>query len=148
MVARRKATVAAEITGKVVEVLVDEGNVVQAGGLLARLDSTLAESDLNLAKSRASRERGRRRRDRRRPARRRAHPRAHPGAAQKNFATEADLTKAEARVAVLRAQQAQAQAQVQTARLDAKRAREVLASITSARRSPASSSSAAPSPAR
>ena len=31
VVARRKATVAAEITGKVVEVLVDEGMVVEAG---------------------------------------------------------------------------------------------------------------------
>jgi HlyD family secretion protein len=53
VVARRKSTVAAEITGKVVEVLVDEGNVVQQGDLLARLDSTLTESDLSLAKSRA-----------------------------------------------------------------------------------------------
>ena len=54
VVARRKATVASEITGKVVEVLIDEGNG-GAGGpdLLARLDSMLAESDLSLAKSRA-----------------------------------------------------------------------------------------------
>src|ERR1700757_2395596 len=54
VVARRKATVAAEITGKVVEVRVDEGNVVRGGDLLARLDSTLAESDLALARSRAA----------------------------------------------------------------------------------------------
>ena len=53
VVARRKATVAAEITGKVVELFVDEGMVVQAGQVVARLDSVLAETDLNLAQSQA-----------------------------------------------------------------------------------------------
>ena len=127
VVARRKATVASEITGKVVEVLVDEGNVVQAGDLLARLDSTLTESDLNLAKSRAVASEAAANAiaaDLRDAERILARTQALQ---QKNFATEADLTKADARVAVLRAQQAQAQAQVQTARLDAKRASEVLA---------------------
>jgi HlyD family secretion protein len=127
VVARRKATVASEITGKVVEVLVDEGNVVQAGDLLARLDSTLTESDFNLAKSRAVASEAAANAiaaDLRDAERILARTQALQ---QKNFATEADLTKADARVAVLRAQQAQAQAQVQTARLDAKRASEVLA---------------------
>jgi RND family efflux transporter MFP subunit len=127
VVARRKATVASEITGKVVEVLIDEGNVVQAGDQLARLDSTLTESDLNLAKSRAVASEAAANAiaaDLRDAERILARIQALQ---QKNFATEADLTKADARVAVLRAQQAQAQAQVQTARLDAKRASEVLA---------------------
>jgi RND family efflux transporter MFP subunit len=108
-------------------VLVDEGNVVQAGDLLARLDSTLTESDLNLAKSRAVASEAAANAiaaDLRDAERILARIQALQ---QKNFATEADLTKADARVAVLRAQQAQAQAQVQTARLDAKRASEVLA---------------------
>jgi HlyD family secretion protein len=127
VVARRKATVASEITGKVVEVLIDEGNVVQAGDLLARLDSTLTESDLNLAKSRAVASEA---------AASAIAADLHDAErilarikalAQKNFATEADLTKADARVDILRAQLAQAQAQLQTARLDAKRAGEVLA---------------------
>src|SRR5262249_23659220 len=52
VVARRKATVAAEITGKVVAVLVEEGNLVKEGQVVARLDSILAEQDLALAKSR------------------------------------------------------------------------------------------------
>ena len=127
VVARRKATVAAEITGKVVEVLVDEGNVVQQGDLLARLDSTLTESDLSLAKSRAIASEAAATAiaaDLHDAERILARTQA---LAQKNFATEADLTKADARVAVLRAQLAQAQALVQTARLDAKRAGEVLA---------------------
>src|SRR5215813_11355477 len=54
VVARRKATIAAEITGKVTEVLIEEGMVVQAGQVVARLDSVLAEKDLALAQSRAA----------------------------------------------------------------------------------------------
>src|SRR3984893_3646052 len=53
VVARRKSTIAAEITGKVVEVFTDEGNVVEAGQIVARLDSVLAEKDLALSQSRA-----------------------------------------------------------------------------------------------
>jgi HlyD family secretion protein len=126
VVARRKATIASQITGKVVDLRVDEGNVVEAGQILAQLDSALAETDLALAQSRA------------------LASEAAVGAiaadlrdaerifnrtqslSQKNFASEADLTKAEARVGVLRAQLNQAQAQLETARLDAKRAAEVL----------------------
>ena len=126
VVARRKATIASEITGKVVELRVDEGNVVEAGQILAQLDSSIAETDLALAQSRA------------------LASQAAAGAiaadlrdaerifnrtqtlSQKNFASEADLTKAEARVGVLRAQLTQSQAQLETARLDAQRAAKVL----------------------
>ena len=126
VVARRKATIASEITGKVVELRVDEGNVVEAGQILAQLDSSIAETDLALAQSRA------------------LASQAAVGAiaadlrdaqrifdrtqtlSQKNFASEADLTKAEARVGVLRAQLNQSQAQLETARLDARRAAKVL----------------------
>jgi multidrug efflux pump subunit AcrA (membrane-fusion protein) len=52
VVARRKATVAAEITGKVVEVFIDEGMTVTDGQVVARLDSVLAERDYELARSR------------------------------------------------------------------------------------------------
>jgi multidrug resistance efflux pump len=45
---------------------------------------------------------------------------------QKNFATEADLTKAQARVGVLSAQLRQAQSQFETARIDAKRSASML----------------------
>src|SRR4030095_1703311 len=53
VVARRKATVAAEIMGKIVETLVEEGMVIEAGQVIARLDSVLAVKDLALARSRA-----------------------------------------------------------------------------------------------
>ena len=126
VVARRKATIAAEITGKVTEVLIEEGMVVQAGQVVARLDSVLAEKDLALAQSRAAsaeaaiamitadledakRILGR-----------------VKSLSQKSFASEADLTKAEARVGVLSAQLRQSQSQLETARLDAQRTAAVL----------------------
>src|SRR3954470_6443206 len=51
VVARRKATVAAEITGKVVEVFIDEGMTVAKGDIVARLDDVLVQKDLELARS-------------------------------------------------------------------------------------------------
>jgi HlyD family secretion protein len=126
VVARRKATVAAEITGKVVEIFIDEGMTVTDGQIVARLDSVLAEKDYELAQSRAE-----------------AADAAIAAItadlqdatrimsrvqtlSQKNFATEADLTKAQARVGVLAAQLRQAQSQFETAKIDAKRSASVL----------------------
>ncbi len=55
--ARRQATVSSKITGKVIEVLVEEGRAVRKGQVLARLDPTtaekyaaLAEAELNAAR--------------------------------------------------------------------------------------------------
>ena len=126
VVARRKATVAAEITGKVVEVFIDEGMTVTEGQVVAQLDSVLAEKDFELARSRAES--------------------ADAAIAaitadledatrimsriqtlsQKNFATEADLTKAQARVGVLSAQLRQAKSQFATASIDARRSASML----------------------
>ncbi len=53
VVARRRATVSAELTGRLIEVFVEEGARVEAGQVLARLDSRLAELDLDLARARA-----------------------------------------------------------------------------------------------
>jgi HlyD family secretion protein len=47
--ARRHATVSAELTGRIEEVLIEEGMTVTAGQVLARLDSTLAKFDLGVA---------------------------------------------------------------------------------------------------
>jgi RND family efflux transporter MFP subunit len=126
VVARRKATVAAEITGKVVETRVEEGMVVEAGQIIARLDSVLAEKDLALAQSRAKA----------------AEAAVSATAAdlaeaervlervktlsQRNFASEAERTRAESRVAMLTAQVSQHQAQLTTARLDAQRSAAML----------------------
>jgi RND family efflux transporter MFP subunit len=49
--ARRQATVSAKITGKVVEVLIEEGMRVSEGAVLARLDDTEAQAQLGLARA-------------------------------------------------------------------------------------------------
>lgn len=49
--ARRVATVSAEIVGKMQDILVEEGSVVEAGQVLAHLDSTLAALDRDVAAS-------------------------------------------------------------------------------------------------
>jgi RND family efflux transporter MFP subunit len=46
--ARRQATVSAKITGKVTEVLIEEGQHVAEGAVLARLDATEARAQLSL----------------------------------------------------------------------------------------------------
>ena len=126
VVARRKATVAAEITGKVVGVFIDEGMMVTEGQVVARLDSVLAEKDYELARSRvesaeaaiaaitADLEDATRIMTRTQTL------------SQKNFATEADLTKTQARVGVLNAQLRQAKSQFETASIDARRSASVL----------------------
>jgi HlyD family secretion protein len=49
--ARRQATVSSKVTGKVVEVLVEEGMKVQTGQVLARIDSANAQASLRLAEA-------------------------------------------------------------------------------------------------
>jgi RND family efflux transporter MFP subunit len=59
VIARRAATVSSKITGKVAEVLIEEGQHVEAGQVLARLDdsnarATLAQAEAQVATSRAN----------------------------------------------------------------------------------------------
>ena len=49
--ARRAATVSSKVTGKVVEVLIEEGMKVQEGQILARLDDTNVKASLRLAQA-------------------------------------------------------------------------------------------------
>ena len=51
VVARRQATVSSKATGKVVEVLIEEGVRVEVGQLLARLDDSIPRAQLALADS-------------------------------------------------------------------------------------------------
>ncbi|HVR30720.1 MAG TPA: efflux RND transporter periplasmic adaptor subunit [Thermoanaerobaculia bacterium] len=51
VVARRKATVSSKVTGKVVEILIEEGTVVEEGQVLARLDSSLQTRQVALAQA-------------------------------------------------------------------------------------------------
>jgi RND family efflux transporter MFP subunit len=52
--ARRRATVSSKITGKIVEVLVEEGMVIEEGQLLARLDNATAIRQLALTEAQLS----------------------------------------------------------------------------------------------
>src|SRR5687767_1238483 len=52
--ARRRATVSSQITGKVVEVNVEEGMAVKQGQVLARLDDQTARAALALAEAQAA----------------------------------------------------------------------------------------------
>ena len=52
VVARRKATVSAKITGKLTGVFVEEGDQVQAGQFIALLDDSAVQAELALAESR------------------------------------------------------------------------------------------------
>jgi len=52
VVARRSATVSVDITGRLTDVLFEEGAVVEKGQILARLDANLARYDLQLARGR------------------------------------------------------------------------------------------------
>ncbi len=54
VVARRQATVSSKATGKVVEVLIEEGVVVEEGQLLARLDDSIPRAQYQLAESQLS----------------------------------------------------------------------------------------------
>ena len=49
--ARRAATVSSKVTGKVTEVLVEEGMKVEGGQVLARLDATNVEANLHMAEA-------------------------------------------------------------------------------------------------
>src|SRR6478609_973658 len=51
--ARRRATVSSKITGKVVQVNVEEGMIVTQGQVLARLDDSTAKASLALAAAQA-----------------------------------------------------------------------------------------------
>jgi RND family efflux transporter MFP subunit len=53
VVARRTATVASKVTGRVVEVLTEEGRSVASGEVLARLDATTATRSFEVAQSQA-----------------------------------------------------------------------------------------------
>ncbi|MEQ1440040.1 efflux RND transporter periplasmic adaptor subunit [Fontimonas sp. SYSU GA230001] len=51
VIARRQATVSSKVTGKVVAVMVEEGQAVRAGDVLARIDDSNARTQLALARS-------------------------------------------------------------------------------------------------
>lgn len=121
VVARRKATVAAEIAGKVLELPIEEGMRVEQGQVLAKLDATLANADLATTRSRArsaeaavaSTEA-----DLRDAEKTRDRTRTLRG---QGFASEADMIRADARADSLRGALNRAKADLETARRSVER---------------------------
>ncbi|MBB6251172.1 efflux RND transporter periplasmic adaptor subunit [Nitrospirillum iridis] len=117
VVARRVATVSADITGRVQEVMVQEGMLVQKGQVLATLDDVLARNDLDLARARqASAEAAvvANQADLVDAEKTLERTRALTG---NHFSSEADLIKADSRAASLRAQLVKSKADVNAARV-------------------------------
>ncbi len=94
--ARRRATVSSKVTGKVVEVLVEEGMQVHEGQVLARLDASTIRSQLALAEARLG--------------------------AARSAVTESDVRRAEARLTLNRTRELADQGVVTRADLDAAQA--------------------------
>lgn len=97
VIAKRQATVAAEVTGRVLAIFVEEGQEVREGQVLAVLEGTLANADLRSAQARegaAEAELG---------EARRVLDRAQ-ALANEGFVSNANLTAAQARLAVATAE--------------------------------------------
>ncbi len=124
--ARRLATVSAEITGRMSEVLIEEGMTVEAGQVLARLDSSLATTELAIAEGNLRSARG--------ALAAAAADRAEAqralvrvqGVNEKKFASTADLTRSEAAAASAEARYAQAQGGLASAQATFERSKTLL----------------------
>lgn len=130
VVARRQSLVSAEVTATVSALLVDAGTAVETGDVIARLDGSLAEADLRIARSRvdvAQRtiEVVQAERDEAEKALNRAQL-----LVENNAVSEANVDSARARFDGLTAQYHQAQAQHQVAVEEAERAATFLAKHT------------------
>lgn len=127
VIARRQATVSAEITGSVVAVLVEEGTRVKQGQLVARLDSRLAELDLEvLQSSRLAAEAAGRAAAARSVEAQRVLERLRALQAR-GFVGEAQVTTAETEATSARELKAQADVQADTVRAQLQRQRALLA---------------------
>ena len=123
--ARRRATISSKITGKVVEVNVEEGQAVTQGQVLARLDDSTAKAALELAMAQADSARKAVNENEVRLAQARLTFRRVSDLRKGGIATEADVDQAktevdsiDARIAALRGQVAVADRQVELQRTD------------------------------
>jgi RND family efflux transporter MFP subunit len=125
--ARRRATVSSKVTGKVIQVNVDEGMAVRAGQVLARLDDSQARAALGLALSQVEAAKGAVREHEVRLAEARRTLKRREQLMADGLVTRAELEQAEAEVESLQARiaatrdqvrVAESQATVQRAELD------------------------------
>ena len=121
VVARRRATVVAEVTGRLMDIRVEEGQRVAQGQVLAVLDAGMADSELASAQARVASADASTRAAAADLAEGRDTARRSDTLAQTGFLSKTSLVKDRARVANLEAQLGRAEAEAQAARADAAR---------------------------
>ncbi len=112
VVARRRATVSSKITGRVVEVMVEEGKAVRKGQVLARLDSATADRALALAEAELDATRGAVKENRVRLDMARLTAQRYRSLRADGIANQADLDNAETEVHAYEARLALSEEQV------------------------------------
>jgi HlyD family secretion protein len=113
--ARREATVSSKITGKVLEVLVEEGMKVEAGQVLARLDASNVEKSLQLSEAQAESSRKALNETRASLEQAERELRRVSQLVANKISSESDLDRAETEVKTLRARLERQQAEVAVA---------------------------------
>lgn len=113
--ARRRATVSSKVTGKVLEVNVEEGMAVREGQVLARLDDSTARAALALVEAQAEAARGNMRESEVRLAEARVTLARFVQLVKDGIGTQADVDRAQAEVDSLVARIASAKEQVSVA---------------------------------
>jgi RND family efflux transporter MFP subunit len=113
--ARRRATISSKVTGKVVEVNVEEGMAVREGQVLARLDDAMPRAALALAEAQAEAARGTMRESEVRLREARLTLQRYNQLMKDGIVTQADVDKAQAEVDSLLARIASAKEQVTVA---------------------------------
>jgi RND family efflux transporter MFP subunit len=110
--ARRAATVSSKVTGKVMEVLVEEGRKVKQGDVLARLDDTNVKASLNLSKAQVDSAKNSLAETRVRIQEAEEELQRQSNLAKNQIATQSDLDHANALVRALKARLDQQQSEV------------------------------------
>ena len=113
--ARRAATVSSKVTGKVVEVLVEEGMKVKEGQVLARLDDSNVKASLRLTEAQLDSAKSTLEETRARLHQAELELNRFVELAKGNIASKADLDRAEAEAKALRARLEQQQTEVTVA---------------------------------
>lgn len=113
--ARRQATVSSKVTGKIVEVLFDEGVVVKSGQVLARLDNSMQQAAFRLAEAQATAARSSLEETRVRIDQAQIDANRARNLANEQVSSRADLDRAEAELKALRARLAAQQDQISVA---------------------------------
>jgi HlyD family secretion protein len=113
--ARRQATVSSKVTGKVVEILVEEGLKVQEGQVLARLDDTNVRASLLLAQAQLASSKAGVEETRVRIKESELNLARITSLASKNISAQADLEHAEADAAAFKAKLQQQMADIEVA---------------------------------